>query len=89
MPLTIEKKNELVNKYRINDKDVGSAEVQVAVLTERINLLKGHFNTHKKDHNSRRGLLKMVGHRRRLLTYLRKTDTEKYQQLIGTLGIRK
>lgn len=89
MTLAKTKKNELITKFRIHDKDTGSAEVQVAVLTERINLLKDHFNAHKKDHSSRRGLLMMVGHRRRLLNYLRKDSVEKYQRIIGELGIRK
>ncbi|PIR16280.1 MAG: 30S ribosomal protein S15 [Deltaproteobacteria bacterium CG11_big_fil_rev_8_21_14_0_20_49_13] len=89
MTLAKTKKNELITKFRIHDKDTGSAEVQVAVLTERINLLKDHFNAHKKDHSSRRGLLMMVGHRRRLLNYLRNDSVEKYQRIIGELGIRK
>ena len=84
-----EKKNELIGKFRTHESDTGSPEVQVAILTERINLLTGHFSTHKKDHNSRRGLLKMVGQRRRLLSYLRRSSTDRYQKLIETLGIRK
>lgn len=89
MTLPATRKNEIISKFRTHEKDTGSSDVQIAVLTEKINLLKQHFDTHKKDHNSRRGLLKMVGHRRRLLSYLRKTETDKYQQLIETLGIRK
>jgi len=83
------KKQEVLAKYRRNEKDVGSPEVQVALLTERINYLTDHFKTHPKDHNSRRGLLKMVGKRKRLLDYLRETDFERYQQVVRELGIRK
>jgi len=75
-------------KYRINDQDTGSARVQVALLTERINSLTDHFRIHLKDHHSRRGLLKMVGTRRRLLTYLRNTDLDTYRALIQELGLR-
>lgn len=89
MALTVAKKNELVKKFRINDKDVGSAEVQIAVISERIGILNQHFDSHKKDNNSRRGLLMLVGHRRRLLNYLRRNNANKYQQLITELGIRK
>lgn len=89
MGLQIEKKNDLTTKFRLHDKDTGSSEVQIALLTERINLLIKHFDFHKKDHSSRRGLLKMVGQRRSLLSYLRRNNAEKYQRLIETLGIRK
>jgi small subunit ribosomal protein S15 len=84
-----EKRQELISKYRIHTKDTGSAEVQVALLTERINELTEHFKIHKKDHHSRRGLLKMVGKRKRLLEYLKQSDTDKYANLIGNLGLRK
>ena len=81
-------KTEVIEKYRTHEGDVGSAPVQIAILTERINHLRGHFDNHKHDHHSRRGLLKMVGKRRRLLSYLRKTDLEKYRGLIADLGLR-
>lgn len=79
----------LIEKYRIHGKDTGSAEVQVALLTERINGLTGHFKAHKKDHHSRRGLLMMVGKRKRLLDYIKNNDTSKYASLIQSLGLRK
>ena len=81
-------KAQAVAKYKAHAKDTGSTRVQVALLTERINYLTGHFRTHAKDHHSRRGLLKMVGKRRRLLDYLRRTDVEGYRQLIQDLGLR-
>ena len=84
-----EKKTELVVKYRTHEKDTGSPEVQVALLSERINHLTDHFKTHKKDHHSRRGLLKLVGQRRRLLDYLKTKDLNRYRKLIEGLGIRK
>ena len=77
-----------IAKYRAHESDTGSTKVQVAVLTERINYLTDHFRTHQKDHHSRRGLLKMVGQRKRLLTYLRRTDIESYRQLVQDLGLR-
>ncbi|HTP52644.1 MAG TPA: 30S ribosomal protein S15 [Anaeromyxobacteraceae bacterium] len=89
MALVTEKKTELVQKYRRHDSDTGSPEVQVALLTERITYLTDHFKTHKKDHHSRRGLLKLVGQRRRLLDYLRQVDQNRYRQLIDQLGLRK
>jgi small subunit ribosomal protein S15 len=89
MAMLQEKKTELVHKYRQHDKDTGSPEVQVALLSERINYLTEHFKTHKKDHHSRRGLLKLVGQRRRLLDYLRKVDQNRYKVLIESVGIRK
>jgi small subunit ribosomal protein S15 len=85
MPL---QKAATIEKYRINQNDTGSARVQVALLTERINYLTEHFRTHKKDHHGRRGLLKMVGKRRRLLDYLKRTDLESYRQIIQDLGLR-
>lgn len=89
--MTMEKarRQELIQKYRINEADTGSAEVQVALLTERINGLTDHFKAHKKDHHSRRGLLQMVGKRKRLLEYIKKNDVDKYTSLIGSLGLRK
>ena len=89
MALVQDKKQELVQKYKRHDKDTGSPEVQVALLTERITYLTEHFKTHKKDHHSRRGLLKLVGQRRRLLDYLRTSDQGRYKVLIEQLGIRK
>jgi small subunit ribosomal protein S15 len=89
MAMVQEKKTELVQKYRQHDKDTGSPEVQVALLSERINYLTEHFKTHKKDHHSRRGLLKLVGQRRRLLDYLKRVDQNRYKALIDGLGIRK
>lgn len=79
----------LIEKHQFHDGDRGSAPVQVALLTQRINHLRDHFANHKGDHHSRRGLLKMVGRRRRLLEYLKKTDLERYRTLIGDLGLRK
>lgn len=78
----------VIEKYRLHENDRGSARVQVALLTARINHLTGHFRAHHKDHHSRRGLLKMVGQRRRLLDYIRATDLEQYRQLIADLGLR-
>ena len=89
MTLSIEKKQELAKKFGKDEKDVGSAEVQVALLTERIRSLESHFELHKKDNHSRRGLIKMVSTRRKLLKYLIRRDYEKYQNLINELGIRR
>lgn len=86
--LTQEAKQEIMQKYAVHEGDTGSPEVQIAVLTARIDYLTNHLKEHKKDHYSRRGLLKMVGHRRRLLSYLYKTDIERYRSIIGKLGIR-
>jgi small subunit ribosomal protein S15 len=77
-----------IAKYRVHETDTGSAQVQIAVLTERINYLTEHFKAHKKDHHSRQGLLKMVGQRRRLLEYLKRSDVEGYRKVIGDLGLR-
>ena len=88
MALTKEQKDGVIAKYRKHDKDSGSPEVQIALLTERLNTLSGHFKSHGKDHHSRRGLLKMVGQRKRLLAYLKKKDLEGYRALIKDLGIR-
>ena len=84
-----EKRQEIIEKYRVHGSDTGSPEVQVALLTERINELTEHFKVHKKDHHSRRGLLKMVGKRKRLLVYLKSQDENRYTNLIGSLGLRK
>lgn len=84
-----EKKRELIEKFKIHETDTGSSEVQIALLTERINYLTEHFKIHQKDHHSRRGLLKLVGQRRRLLNYLQHKDVSKYRNLIQELGIRK
>ncbi|HEY4548961.1 MAG TPA: 30S ribosomal protein S15 [Bacillus sp. (in: firmicutes)] len=89
MAITQERKNELINEYKVHDTDTGSPEVQIAVLTENINNLNEHLRTHKKDHHSRRGLLKMVGKRRNLLTYLRNKDVQRYRVLINKLGLRR
>ena len=87
--ITKERKQELINKYGRTPNDTGSPEVQIALLTERINELTEHLKTNKNDHHSRRGLLKMVGQRRGLLAYLKKNDIERYRSLIERLGIRK
>ena len=89
MALTKDQKDTLIGSYRNHDTDTGSPEVQVAILSERINYLTEHFKTHAKDHHSRRGLLKLVGQRRRLLDYLKSKDADRYAQLIKRLGIRK
>lgn len=89
MTLSNKRKNEIVTKHKLHDTDTGSSEVQIALLTERINALKAHFESHKKDNNSRRGLLQMVGKRRSLLNYLRKHNTDSYKKTIESLGIRK
>jgi small subunit ribosomal protein S15 len=87
--LTKEKKTKLIEDYKAHQKDTGSCSVQIALLTERINDLTAHFKTHKKDHHSRQGLLKLVNQRRRLLDYLKNENEEKYQELIKKLDIRK
>jgi small subunit ribosomal protein S15 len=89
MPLTRESKGGLIERYRVHGSDTGSPEVQVALLSERINYLNEHFSVHRKDHASRRGLLIMVGKRRRLLEYLKRLDAERYKRVIERLGIRK
>ena len=89
MPLNVEVKAKLIEGYRLHAKDTGSPEVQIALLSERIGYLNQHFTTHRKDHASRRGLLAMVGRRKRLLLYLRQQDPERYKQVIERLGIRK
>ncbi|HEY7444223.1 MAG TPA: 30S ribosomal protein S15 [Vicinamibacterales bacterium] len=89
MGLTREKKTEIIGAYKTHEADTGSPEVQVAILSERISYLTEHFKIHAKDHHSRRGLLKLVGQRRRLLDYLKSKDSERYAELINRLGIRK
>ncbi|MDP6365198.1 MAG: 30S ribosomal protein S15 [Nitrospinota bacterium] len=89
MVLTKDKKAEVIDSYKTHESDTGSPEVQVAILTERITYLTDHFKTHKKDHHSRRGLLKLVGQRRRLLDYLKDKDINRYRTLIQRLGIRR
>ena len=89
MSISKVQKTQLITEYRLTDTDTGSPEVQVALLTTRIESLIEHLNTHKHDDSSRRGLLKLVGQRRRHLAYLKKTDTRRYQQLIQRLGLRK
>lgn len=89
MSLTNERKNEVINKYKRAEGDTGSPEVQVALLSERISQLGGHFDEHKGDHHSRRGLLKMVSRRRKLLDYLKRRDPARYKSLIGELGLRR
>ena len=89
MAISKERKAELVKQFGKNEKDSGATEVQIAILTEEIKTLTEHLKEHKKDHHSRRGLLKMVGQRRGLLDYLKKTDIERYRTLIERLGIRK
>ena len=89
MPTTKEQKTELISAYRTHEGDTGSPEVQIALLSNRISYLTEHFKTHAKDHHSRRGLLKLVGRRRRLLDYLKSVDVERYRTIIDKLGIRK
>jgi small subunit ribosomal protein S15 len=87
--LTVERKREIVERFGKTGEDTGSTEVQVALLTERINGLTEHLREHRKDHHSRRGLLMLVGRRRRLLNYLRRSDLDRYRTLIGELGLRR
>jgi small subunit ribosomal protein S15 len=89
MSITLEQKTKIVSDYKVHAKDTGSPEVQIALLTTRINELNEHLKAHKKDHSSRRGLLKMVGKRNALLKYLTRQDRTRYQQIIGRLGLRK
>jgi small subunit ribosomal protein S15 len=89
MPLSSERKLEIIEEYRSHEQDTGSAEVQIAILSKRIDDLTEHLKLHKKDHHSRRGLLKMVGKRRRLLDYLKDKDVERYRDLIERLGLRR
>ncbi len=89
MPLLQDKKSSLIEQFRTHETDTGSPEVQIALLTERIGYLTEHFRTHAKDHHSRRGLLKMVSSRRRLLDYLKRSDLERYRKIVGKLNLRK
>ncbi len=89
MALNTEQKRELIDRFRLHEADTGSPEVQVAILSERINYLTDHFKSHAKDHHSRRGLIKLVGQRRRLLNFLKNKDIERYRTLIEQLGLRK
>jgi small subunit ribosomal protein S15 len=89
MSLPAEVKTQIVSEYRTHDKDTGSPEVQIAILTKRINELRAHFDTHKKDHSSRRGLLKLVSRRNQLLKYLTREDRNRYTAIIAKLGLRK
>ena len=89
MALSKDRKTELIGSYRTHDADTGSPEVQVALLSERINYLTEHFKTHVKDHHSRRGLLKLVGQRRRLLDYLKRIDIDRYRKVVLALNLRK
>jgi small subunit ribosomal protein S15 len=88
MALTQQRKQEIISQYQVHETDTGSADIQVAMLTERINRLSEHLQANKKDFSSRRGLLKLIGQRKRLLAYIQKEDREKYQALIARLGIR-
>ena len=89
MPIVGEEKTQIVTDYRLHEMDTGSPEVQIAIITKRIQQLQEHFATHKKDHSSRRGLLKLVSRRNQLLKYLTREDRTRYQQIIGRLGLRK
>jgi small subunit ribosomal protein S15 len=89
MAVTKERKSEIIQHHKTHDTDTGSPEVQIAILTERINHLTNHFKIHHKDHHSRRGLLKLVSKRRRLLEYLKRKDTDRYRAIIKELGLRK
>ncbi len=89
MPLTRESKGTVIERYKVHSSDTGSPEVQIALLSERIASLNEHFRVHRKDHTSRRGLLIMVGKRKRILEYLKESDPQRYQQVIERLGIRK
>jgi small subunit ribosomal protein S15 len=89
LPNLKQQKTEIISQYKVHESDTGSPEVQIALLSNRINYLTDHFKSHAKDHHSRRGLLKLVGQRRRLLDYLKKKDAERYRTVIDKLGIRK
>jgi small subunit ribosomal protein S15 len=89
MPLHTEKKSELITKYKVHETDTGSPEVQIALITERIGYLTEHFKTHLKDHHSRRGLLRLVSKRRRLLNYLKKSSLDRYRKMVSALNLRK
>lgn len=89
MPQDADVKKDVISKYRLHESDTGSSEVQVALLSQRIEYLTEHFKTHKKDHHSRRGLLKLVGQRRRLLDYLKRTNVDRYRTVVTSLNLRK
>lgn len=89
MPMSVEKKRSLIEQFRVHEGDTGSPEIQIALLTERVNGLTDHFKQHAKDHHSRRGLLMLIGKRRSLLEYLRTKDPERYRAIIDKLGIRR
>lgn len=89
MPLAVEAKQSVIGEHRLHEKDTGSAEVQIALLSQRIEYLTQHFRVHKKDHHSRRGLLKLVSQRRRLLNYLKKSDVQRYLGIVRTLNLRR
>ncbi len=87
MAITQERKNELISEFKTHENDTGSADIQIAILTEEINNLNEHLSTHKKDHHSRRGLMKMIGRRRKLLKYMRDNEVQRYRDLIAKLGL--
>lgn len=89
MAITQERKNELISEFKTHESDTGSADIQIAILTEEINNLNAHLSTHKKDHHSRRGLLKMIGRRRKLLKYMRDNEVQRYRDLLAALGLRR
>lgn len=89
MALATEQKKQIIEKYKLHDNDTGSPEVQIAILTERINYLTEHLKLHKKDHHSRRGLLKMVGQRRAMLNYLKEINFDRYREIVEKLGLRR
>jgi small subunit ribosomal protein S15 len=89
MAITQERKNELISEFKTHENDTGSADIQIAILTEEINNLNQHLSTHKKDHHSRRGLMKMIGRRRKLLKYMRDNEVQRYRDLIAKLGLRR
>ena len=89
MPQDADVKKDVISKYRLHESDTGSSEVQVALLSQRIEYLTEHFKTHKKDHHSRRGLLKLVGQRRRLLDYLKRSNVDRYKTVVSSLNLRK
>lgn len=89
MAITQERKNELISEFKTHENDTGSADIQIAILTEEINNLNKHLSTHKKDHHSRRGLMKMIGRRRKLLKYMRDNEVQRYRDLIAKLGLRR
>ena len=89
MPLAKENKETIIKQYKMHDSDTGSPEVQIALISERLTVLNSHFQLHKKDHHSRRGLLKLVGQRRKLLRYLKTTDSVRYAKIVKQLGLRK